>query len=106
MWDRFDICVKVDEVAYADIAQNYEVAQVGRKNRMESDNKELYSSAYMKECVEKVHSIQKEHFKASRINYNSQMSMREIKKYCRLDKDASHVMECMYGEAKKSACGI
>ena len=53
MWDRFDICVKVDEVAYADIAQNYEVAQVGRKNRMESDNKELYSSAYMKECVEK-----------------------------------------------------
>lgn len=59
MWDRFDICVKVDEVAYADIAQNYEVAQVGRKNRMESDNKELYSSAYMKECVEKVHSIQR-----------------------------------------------
>lgn len=103
MWDRFDICVKVDEVAYADIAQNYEVVQAGRKNRMESDNREAYSSSYMKECVEKVHSIQQERFKASRINYNSQMSMREIKKYCKLDKEASQVMECMYDRLGMSA---
>lgn len=92
MWDRFDICIKVDEVTYEDIT--------GIK-----DNGVLYSSAYMKEQVEKVRRIQQERFKGSKTDYNSQMNMREIKKYCRLDEESSKIMESMYNKLSMSARG-
>ena len=92
MWDRFDICIKVDEVTYEDIT--------GAK-----DSSAVYSSAYMKEQVEKVRLIQQERFKDSVTDYNSQMNMREIKKYCRLDEESSKIMEFMYKKLSMSARG-
>lgn len=92
MWDRFDICIKVDEVTYEDIT--------GAK-----DSSAVYSSAYMKEQVEKVRLIQQERFKDSVTDYNSQMNMREIKKYCRLDEESSKIMESMYKKLSMSARG-
>ncbi len=92
MWDRFDICIKVDEVTYEDI--------IGAK-----DSSAVYSSAYMKEQVEKVRLIQQERFKDSVTDYNSQMNMREIKKYCRLDEESSKIMESMYKKLSMSARG-
>lgn len=92
MWDRFDICIKVDEVTYEDIT--------GIK-----DNGDLYSSAYMKEQVDRVRRIQQERFKDSKTDYNSQMNMREIKKYCKLDEESSRIMESMYNKLSLSARG-
>ena len=38
-------------------------------------------------------------------DYNSQMNMREIKKYCRLDEESSKIMESMYKKLSMSARG-
>lgn len=69
------------------------------------DSSAVYSSAYMKEQVEKVRLIQQERFKDSVTDYNSQMNMREIKKYCRLDEESSKIMESMYKKLSMSARG-
>ena len=108
MWDRFDMCVKVDEVTYEDIAgaygktdrQSIDYALNNNENKTENV---VYSSAYMKEQVERVRRIQQERFKTSSTDYNSQMTMREIKKYCKLDKEAEEIMEYMYKKLSMSA---
>ena len=40
-----------------------------------------------------------------RQDYNSRMTMREIKKYCSLDNEAAEVMEAMYKKLSMSARG-
>ncbi len=47
----------------------------------------------MKSQVEKARSIQQKRFANSKTDYNSRMTMREIKKYCSLDNEAAEVMD-------------
>ena len=125
MWDRFDMCVKVDEVTYSDIAGGYNVSEQYNEREnyniasecnetseyinadiyKEQDEYSIYTSAYMKSQVEKARSIQQKRFANSKTDYNSRMTMREIKKYCSLDNEAAEVMEAMYKKLSMSARG-
>lgn len=125
MWDRFDMCVKVDEVTYSDIAGEYNVSEQYNEREnyniasecnetseyinadiyKEQDEYSIYTSAYMKSQVEKARSIQQKRFANSKTDYNSRMTMREIKKYCSLDNEAAEVMEAMYKKLSMSARG-
>lgn len=97
MWDRFDICVKVDEVSYEDMTDD----------RPENNNlsEKEYSTASMKELVKRAQAIQKERYKNRDINYNSQMTVKDIKKYCELDACGQDILKHMYKKFKMTARG-
>lgn len=90
MWDRFDMCVKVDEVSY-EVMRN--------KGNVDT----IYNSTDMKNKVEAARQMQKDRFKKLDINYNSQMGVREIHKYCTLNVECNELMERMYKQHHMSA---
>lgn len=90
MWDRFDMCVKVDEVSY-EVMRNKENVDT------------IYNSTDMKNKVEAARQMQKDRFKKLDINYNSQMGVREIHKYCTLNVECNELMERMYKQHHMSA---
>lgn len=90
MWDRFDMCVKVDEVSY-EVMRN--------KGNVDT----IYNSTDMKNKVEAARQMQKDKFKKLDINYNSQMGVREIHKYCTLNVECNELMERMYKQHHMSA---
>lgn len=90
MWDRFDMCVKVDEVSY-EVMRN--------KGNVDT----IYNSTDMKNKVEAARQMQKDRFKKLDINYNSQMGVREIHKYCTLNVECNELMERMYKQHNMSA---
>ncbi len=76
--DRIDIQVNVPEVDYKDLSSN--------------DTSDV-SSSDMKSSVARVFDIQKIRFKNSPINYNAQMSERELKVYCKLDDESNTILK-------------
>ena len=90
MWDRFDMCVKVDEVSY-EVMRN--------KGNVDT----IYNSTDMKNKVEAARQMQKDRFKKLDINYNSQMGVREIHKYCTLNVECNELMERLYKQHNMSA---
>ena len=90
MWDRFDMCVKVDEVSY-EVMRN--------KGNVDT----IYNSTDMKNKVEAARQMQKDRFKKLDINYNSQMGVREIHKYCTFNVECNELMERMYKQHHMSA---
>ena len=57
----------------------------------------------MKNKVEAARQMQKDRFKKLDINYNSQMGVREIHKYCTLNVECNELMERMYKQHHMSA---
>jgi len=56
-------------------------------------NKKEKSSKEIRKDVIKAWKIQKERFKNENINFNSQMSVKLIKKYCSLNKDIKDILK-------------
>jgi len=69
-----------------------ELADIKTKEMLSEEFKSETSSQ-IKERVERVRVIQKERFKKEKIFFNSQMNHRQIRKYCRLDKEAKSLLE-------------
>ena len=85
VWDRFDISVHVQKVAFNDIADG-----------VENNNDNIYTSHNMQKMLEIARKMQKERFNNSVINYNSEMKAADIKKYCPLEKEERNLMEKAY----------
>lgn len=88
MLDRIDIFVETSPVPYDDLT-NTKIEEL--------------SSEKLKEGVDKAIRIQKERFKDLAINYNSQMGVKEIEKYCILDEDAEKLTSLFFKSAKLTA---
>jgi magnesium chelatase family protein len=94
MWDRFDICVKVDgltknELIYDDVP----------------DNSTSLTSDMMREAIEQARCIQEDRFKESAITYNSQMSSLDMEKYCKLGDEEKRYMSKVFVKMKLTARG-
>lgn len=85
--DRMDICVEAPPVGYADMKAN---------DRSES-------SAEIRERVKEAWERQRRRFQNSGIFFNSQMTGREVKHFCRMEADAEELMEQFFGQMKLSA---
>ena len=85
--DRIDLHIEMTEVPYAELASK----EAGEP------------SSVIRERVEHVRLIQRERFKEEGILYNSQMSSKQIKKYCKLDSDAERLMELSFSRLNLSA---
>ncbi len=85
--DRIDIQVEVDSVNYDDLA---------------NDGKEE-SSAQVKKRVEGAREIQRERFKNVKIFSNASMGEREMREYCKLDKDCEEILKTAFQALKLSA---
>jgi len=78
--DRVDIFIEVPKVKTLDfkVWENYE---------------EKESSEEIKKRVEKSRDFQKSRFKNSKILFNSEMSTKDINKYCKLDEDSDNLLK-------------
>lgn len=80
--DRIDICVHAPRVLYDDMENNCRDME--------------YSSASMRQTVQKIYNIQQERFKKSSFNLNSQIPINEIAKYCEMEKEAKSLIKTIY----------
>ncbi len=76
--DRIDLHVNVPEVDYEDIS---------------SSSLSSESSKDIRARVEQVRNIQNKRFENDKINYNSQMLQRHLKKYCKLDDESNKILK-------------
>jgi len=87
LMDRIDLHVEVPAIKYKDL----EAASDGE------------SSADIRKRVEAAREIQLERFKRNNIFFNSQMSARQIRKYCQLDKGGKQLLENAFKRLSLSA---
>jgi len=85
--DRIDIQVEVDNISYGEFA----AAEPSE------------SSAAIRERIVKVRNVQRERYKGLPMLTNSEMSNREIKKYCALDKESEGLLELAFHKLGLSA---
>ena len=78
--DRVDIFIEVPKVK----TENFDI-----KNR----NENIEDSATIKKRVEKARSIQLKRFAGTKITFNSEMSTKEINKFCQLDEDTNAILK-------------
>ena len=78
--DRIDIHISIEPVKFDEI----------------NDNTSEESSKDIRKRVECARAIQMERFKNENILYNSQMKGRQIKKYCKVEKDGLKLLENAY----------
>ena len=91
IWDRFDICIKTNEIKFRDF-----------NNKQE--DKEL-STKQMKEKILIARQIQLERFNNLGINFNSQMDSAMVNEYCKLNKKEKELMEKFYEKKHLTARG-
>jgi magnesium chelatase family protein len=87
--DRVDICVEAPRVDIGDLASN---------NRSANE-----SSRAIRERVLRVREIQKERFTGTSLKFNSEMSPRDIEKFCRLGNRESAYLESAFCSMELSA---
>ena len=87
MLDRIDIQVEVDNITYGE----FSTAQPAE------------SSAAIRERIVEVRALQRERYKGLPMLTNSEMSNREIKKYCALDKESEGLLELAFHKLGLSA---
>ncbi len=85
--DRIDIHIEVQPVAYTDLVEG----------------KKAETSKEIRNRVNKARQIQLERYKKDNIYSNSQLSPRDIKKYCKLSKNAKVIMEEAFKKYRFSA---
>ena len=93
IWDRFDLNVKVNKVEFSMLSQD------------EEDNDSQMTSEQMKSFIGRARDIQKDRFKNDNIHFNSQMSSRQVKKYCGLGDREKDIMEKAYCTFNMTARG-
>lgn len=87
LMDRIDLHIEVDSVNYEDLT-TYKLEE---------------SSAKIKERVNSARNIQIKRFEDSKIFSNSQMSEKEFKEFCKLDKESSDLLEIAFKRFNLSA---
>lgn len=85
--DRIDIQVEVDGVDYDDLVSD----------RMEE------SSAQVKARADRARRIQRERFEGGRVKTNAEMSEKETRQFCRLDKECEDVLRDAFEQLRLSA---
>lgn len=98
MWDRFDLYVQTDTVRYIDMKE-------GGKNNETSCKTGNMTSESMRKCVERARDMQEKRFKGKKIRYNSEMSQKDIRKYCALDEKGEKIMKESYEKMQMTARG-
>lgn len=93
IWDRFDLNVKVNKVEFSMLSQD------------EEDNDSQMTSEQMRSFIGRARDIQKDRFKNDNIHFNSQMSSRQVKKYCGLGNREKDIMEKAYCTFNMTARG-
>ena len=83
LWDRFDMCIKTDEIGYEQI-------------RCSSDNGNVPDSESMKQAVMRARLAQLKRFNGMNIKYNSQMSTGDMKKFCRLGEEEEKLIKRIF----------
>ena len=78
LWDRFDMCIKTEEIGYE---------QLGDKNHGDT-----LDSSYMKQAVDGARAAQIKRFNGRDIMYNSQMGGKEIEEFCGLGKEEEQLI--------------
>lgn len=78
--DRIDIFIEVPKVKTTEF-------QVNEKYNEKETSKEI------KKRVEKARDIQLDRFEKSKITFNSEMTNKEINKFCQLDKDSDNILK-------------
>lgn len=86
--DRIDICVEAPKIEVSDL----------RKNSKNSE-----SSSDIRKRVEKAVAIQKERYKGTSYNFNSQIKSKDIDKYCKMDKEAMAFLDNVFEKLDLSA---
>ena len=87
LMDRIDLHIEVDSINYEDLTES----------RLEEP------SAEIKKRVNKARDIQLNRFKGSNIYSNAKMGEQEFKKYCKLDKTSSDLLEMAFRKLHLSA---
>lgn len=87
--DRIDVCIGTKKVDIRDL---------------KSDEMPV-TSEQMREQIKKAQKIQQERFAGEKILFNSQMGQKEIRTYCRLDKEAEALLDKAYQTYNMSARG-
>lgn len=87
--DRIDLCVEVPEMKYEDMAKE----------------KSGESSAEIRMKVKEVHRIQKERFQGTNIQFNSEIPVKDVEKYCVLTPDGEKLLKKAFGKMGLSARG-
>lgn len=85
--DRIDLCVETKELSFREIQQ---------KSPSET-------SAAIRERVKRVHELQQERYRGSKIRFNSQLSGQDLAVFCRLDEESEQHMADFYDEYQLSA---
>lgn len=85
--DRIDICVEAIPVTYDEITRT-------------SENE---TSEQIRERVEACRAIQEERFKSTKIRCNSEMSSKQVKEHCYINKEESLFMKDVFREMQLSA---
>lgn len=92
LWDRFDMCIKTDEIGYEQI-------------RCSSDNGNVPDSESMKQAVMRARLAQLKRFNRMNIKYNSQMSTGDMKKFCRLGEEEEKLIKRIFAKKRLTARG-
>jgi len=85
--DRIDIHIEVPSLKYREL----------------TDQAPAESSSSIKQRINKARRIQRQRFAEKKIFSNSQMSHKELKKYCILDKEANELLKMAINELEFSA---
>ncbi len=93
LWDRFDMNVHVQPLDFRNLTGEGKEGCDG------------YTSGYMKEQVMKTRIIQDERFKGENITFNSQMDSGLVRKFCRLGRKETELMEKAYERLGMTARG-
>lgn len=84
--DRIDIQIEVPALRYKQLASNQPAE----------------NSATIKKRIASAHKKQKKRFSAKKIDYNSRMNTRQLKKYCPLDKECEELLKTAIEELNLS----
>lgn len=93
MWDRFDMCIRTEEIGYEQL-----------HNTSIEDNK-MTDSESMKKAVMRARKIQLKRFSDMDIKYNSQMSTKDIKRFCKLGAEEEKLMKRIFSKKHITARG-
>jgi magnesium chelatase family protein len=119
IWDRFDMCVKVSQVNYMtllynDGGENKCIQNTQPPTQPEiskapqpSENPDVftYTSENMKRRIDFARAAQQKRFAGTKIFFNSQMSSRQVNKYCQLGAQEKSLMEKAFNSFNMTARG-
>ncbi len=91
VWDRFDICIRVERVNF--------------KSLHEVREEKEWTTERMKMLVEKARAAQARRFAMSDHLFNSQMNTQEVKMYCRYGREGQKLMEQLFEKQQMTARG-